>query len=91
MSNNVIRDIEGRYLSNDVVDAIYAFLRQKLMSHYTTVSDYCDITITMFHFTNGFYKIEFTEVNKAEPRYLEIPESWVLSYIREKKINSIIE
>jgi hypothetical protein len=81
-----MRDIEGRYLSSDVREAINSFLLEK---------GWCVMTdnrvITNIHLREGFYKTEFSEPNKSDIGYIEIPEYWIKSFIRNKKINQIIE
>ena len=81
-----MRDVEGRYLSQDVVDGIHSFLLEKGCSTVNGVPN-----ITNIYLTEGFYKTEFSEPNKAELKYLEIPEHWVKSFIRNKKIDKLIE
>jgi len=81
-----MRDIEGRYLSTDVIEAIKSFLLDIGCSTVNGVPN-----ITNIHFTEGFYKTEFSEPIKSDIGYIEIPEHWVKSYIRNKKINKIIE
>lgn len=81
-----MRDIEGRYLSPDVIEAIKSFLLEKGCKTVDGIPN-----ITNIHLTEGFYKTEFSEPNKAELGFLEIPEYWVKSFIRNKKINKIIE
>ena len=81
-----MRDIEGRYLSDDVVDAIKSFLLEKGCLTLNGVPN-----ITNIHFSDGLYKTEYTEPAKDVQGYLEIPEYWVKSYIRNKKINKLID
>jgi len=80
-----MRDIEGRYLSDNEIEAINSYLLQNGCSTINGTPN-----ITNIHFTNGFYKTEFSEANKATLSYLEVPENWVKSFIRDKKINKII-
>ena len=80
-----MRDIESKYLSSDVIEAVNYFLLEKGCKTINGVPN-----ITNIHFTEGFYKTEFSEPNKAELGYLEIPEHFVKSFIRNKKINKII-
>ena len=81
-----MRDIEGRFLSSDVVEAVNFFLLEKGCKTINGTPN-----ITNIHLTEGFYKTEFSEPNKAELKYLEIPEHWVKSFIRNKKIDKLIE
>jgi hypothetical protein len=81
-----MRDAEGRYLSSDVREAINSFLLEKGCKTVDGIPN-----IKNIHFTEGFYKTEFSEPNKSELCFLEIPEYWVKSFIRNKKINKIIE
>ena len=81
-----MRDIEGRFLSSDVVEAVNSFLLEKGCKTINGAPN-----ITNIHLTEGFYKTEFSEPNKAELGYLEIPEHWVKSFIRNKKIDKLIE
>lgn len=81
-----MRDIEGRYLSDDVVDAIKSFLLERGCLTLNGVPN-----ITNIHFSDGLYKTEYTEPAKDAQGYLEIPEYWVKSYIRNKKINKLID
>ena len=79
-----MRDIEGRYLSDDVIEALKSFLLEKGCKTIDGIPN-----ITNIHFNKGFYKTEFSEPNKSELGYYEIPEYWVKSFIRNKKINNI--
>jgi hypothetical protein len=84
-----MRDIEGRFLSQDVVEAVNSFLLEKGCKTVDGIPN-----ITNIHLTDTsirLYKTEFSEPNKAELGYLEIPDYWVKSFIRNKKINKIIE
>jgi hypothetical protein len=81
-----MRDAEGRYLSQDIREAINSFLLEKGCKTFDGIPN-----ITNIHLREGFYKTEFSEPNKSELGFLEIPEYWVKSYIRNKKINKIIE
>ena len=81
-----MRDIEGRYLSQDVIEAINSFLLEKNCKTVNGIPN-----ITNIHFTSGFYKIEFSEPNKSELGFLEISDYWIKAFIRNKKINKIIE
>ena len=81
-----MRDIEGRYLSPDVVESVNYFLLERGCKTTNGIPN-----ITNIHLTEGFYKTEFSEPNKAELGYLEIPEHWVKSFIRNKKIDKLIE
>lgn len=81
-----MRDIEGRYLSSDVVEAVNYFLLERGCKTVNGIPN-----ITNIHLTGGFYKTEFTELDKSDIGYIEIPEHWVKSFIRNKKINQIIE
>jgi len=81
-----MRDIEGRYLSPDVVEAVNSFLLEKECKTINGIPN-----ITNIHLTEGFYKTEFSEPNKEDIGYIEIPDYWVKSFIRNKKINKIIE
>jgi len=81
-----MRDVEGKYLSQDTIEAINSFLLEKNCKTVDGIPN-----ITNIHLTEGFYKTEFSELNKSELGYLEIPEYWVKSFIRNKKINKIIE
>jgi len=81
-----MRDIEGRYLSQDIIEAIKSFLLEKDCKTVDGIPN-----ITNIHLREGFYKTEFSEPNKSDIGYIEIPEHWVKSFIRNKKINKIIE
>ena len=81
-----MRDIEGRFLSSDVVEAVNSFLLEKGCKTVNGIPN-----ITNIHLREGFYKTEFSEPNKSDIGYIEIPEHWVKSFIRNKKINKIIE
>ena len=81
-----MRDIEGRYLSQNVIEAINFFLLEKGCKTVDGIPN-----ITNIHLTGGFYKIEFTEPDKSDIGYIEIPEHWVKSFVRNKKIDKIIE
>jgi hypothetical protein len=78
----MIRDSEGRYLSSDVIEGIHFFLLEK---------GYSSPNITNIHLNYGFYKTEFTHVGISDIGYAEVPEHCVKSFIRNKKINQIIE
>jgi hypothetical protein len=78
----VIRDAEGRYLSNDEIEGIHSFLLEKGCP---------SPNITNIHLNYGLYKTEFSELNKPDIKYMEIPEHWIKSYIRNKKIDKLIE
>ena len=79
------RDISGKYLSADVMESLESFLIENgsLLTNGRP-------NITSVYINDGFYKTEFSEPNKAELGYLEIPKHWVESFIRDKKINSIL-
>jgi hypothetical protein len=79
----MIRDSEGRFLSSDVIEGIHSFL---LLERGCSSPN-----ITNIHLNSGFYKTEFTHIGKTDIGYVEVPEYWVKSYIRNKKINKIIE
>jgi hypothetical protein len=81
-----MRDIEGRFLSSEVIEAIKSFLIDKGCKTINGIPN-----ITNIHFTEGFYKTEFSEPGKDDQGYIEIPEDWVKSFIRNKKINKIID
>ena len=81
-----MRDVEGRYLSQDIREAINSFLLEKGCKTVDGIPN-----ITNIHLREGFYKTEFSEPNKSDIGYIEIPEHWVKSFIRNKKINKIIE
>lgn len=81
-----MRDIEGRYLSEDTIEAIKYFLLER-----GCITLDGNPNITNIHFSEGVYKTEYTEPSKDSQGYLEIPEHFVKSYIRDKKINKIIE
>ena len=81
-----MRDIEGRFLSSDVVEAVNSFLLEKGCKTIDGIPN-----ITNIHLTEGSYKTEFSEPNKAEIGYIEIPDHWVKSFIRNKKIDKLIE
>jgi|LauGreDrversion4_2_1035121.scaffolds.fasta_scaffold111110_4 hypothetical protein len=80
-----MRDAEGRYLSSDVREAINSFLLEKGCKTVDGIPN-----ITNIHLRDGFYKTEFSEPNKSDIGYIEIPEHFVKSFIRDKKINKII-
>jgi len=80
-----MRDIEGRYLSPDVREAINSFLLEKGCKTVDGIPN-----ITNIHLKEGFYKTEFSEPNKSDIGYIEIPEHFVKSYIRNKKINNVL-
>jgi len=80
-----MRDVEGRYLSQDIREAINSFLLEKGCKTVDGIPN-----ITNIHLREGFYKTEFSEPNKSDIGYIEIPEHWVKSFIRDKKINKII-
>jgi hypothetical protein len=81
-----MRDIEGRYLSSDVVESVNSFLLERGCKTVNGIPN-----ITNIHLTGGFYKTEFTEPDKSDIGYIEIPEHWVKSFIRNKKIDKLIE
>jgi hypothetical protein len=81
-----MRDIEGRFLSSDVVEAVNSFLLEKGCKTVDGIPN-----ITNIHLTEGLYKTEFSEPNREDIGYVEIPDYWVKSFIRNKKINKIIE
>lgn len=81
-----MRDIEGRFLSNDVIEGIHSFLLERGCKTTNGVPN-----ITNIHLTEGFYKTEFSEPNKEDIGYIEIPDYWVKSFIRNKKIDKLIE
>lgn len=81
----MMRDIEGNYLSVDVWDSLKSFLLEKGCK---TVDG--NPNIVSVHLSSGFYKTEFTEPNRSDIGYIEIPEHWVKSFIRNRKINKII-
>jgi hypothetical protein len=81
-----MRDIEGKYLSDDVIEAIKVFLLDRGL---ITLDG--NPNIKSIHLSKGLYKIEYTEPNKESQGYLEIPEFLIKSFIRNKKINKIIE
>ena len=81
-----MRDIEGRFLSNDVIEGIHSFL---LLERGCSSPN-----ITNIHFNSGLFVVEgfqFTHIGKTDIGYVEVPEYWIKSYIRNKKINKIIE
>jgi hypothetical protein len=80
-----MRDIEGRYLSYDVIEAVKFFLLKRGCKTVNGVPN-----ITNIHLTEGFYKTEFSEPDKSDIGYIEIPEYWIKSFIRNKKIDKII-
>ena len=81
-----MRDIEGRFLPPDVGEALKSFLLERGCKTVNGIPN-----ITNVHLTDGFYKTEFTEPDKSDIGYIEIPEHWVKSFIRNKKIDKIIE
>ena len=81
-----MRDIEGRFLSQDVIEAIKSFLVERGCKTVDGIPN-----INTIHFTEGFYKTEFSEPNKSELGFLEISEYWVKAFIRNKKIDKLIE
>lgn len=85
-----MRDTNGRFLSNDEIDAIYFFIKRHLL-YYLNCNDFTyyinSITYTKKDI-NNYYFIEFTQRHMST---LEITESEVISYIRNKKIDNIID
>ena len=79
----VRRGIEGRYLPDDVTEALNSFLLERGFNGIPN--------ITSIHLRGGFYKTEFSEPNRSDIGYIEIPEHWVKSFIRNKKIDKLIE
>ena len=110
-----MRDIEGKYLSEDVILALKSFLLErgcKVVEYYnkagyTRSNDPKALLIASdsslestidgmpniisVHLNKGFYSLEFTEPGKSDIGYVEVPEDWVKSFIRDKKINQIID
>lgn len=80
-----MRDAHGRYISDDVIEAIKSFLIDRGC---LTLDG--NPNITNIHFSESLYKTEYLEPGKDSQGYLEIPEHWVKSFIRNKKIDSII-
>jgi hypothetical protein len=80
-----MRDIEGRFLPDDVRESINYFLLEKGCKTVDGIPN-----ITNIHLKEGFYKTEFSEPNKSDIGYIEIPEHFVKSYIRNKKINNVL-
>ena len=95
-----MRDIEGKYLSEDVILALKSFLLERGCK----VVEYYDKTgyprpestidgmpnIISVHLKSGFYSLEFTEPGKSDIGYVEVPEDWVKAFIRDKKIDNLL-
>lgn len=81
-----MRDIEGKYLSSDVVLALRTFLLEKGCKVVENTPN-----IISVHLKNGFYSLEFTEPGKSDIGYVEVPEDWVKSFIRDQKITQILQ
>ena len=93
-----MRDIEGKYLSEDVVLALRTYLLERGCKVTATIDNqtfetiiYGVPNIISVHLKGGFYSLEFTEPGKSDIGYVEVPEDWVKSFIRDKKINQIID
>ena len=74
----MIRDVEGKYLSDDVIEGIHFYLLERGCSSPNIPTNYQAPNI---HHNYGFYKTEFTHVGKTDIGYVEVPEHWVKSYI----------
>jgi hypothetical protein len=78
------RDIQGMYLSDEEIIAIEVYLKQ---SGYIGVKSFS----TTVENTDLFYRVEFVKQGISATGYKEIPTHWVKSFIRERKINQIID
>ena len=81
-----MRDINGKSLTADELDAIEYYLMQ-----YDCLTLNGKPQITSIEYRADVYKIEVIEPNKEYLSYAEAPTHWVKSFIRDKKINQIIE
>lgn len=88
-----MRDIDGKYLSSDVVLALRSYLLERGCK---TIGQTLESTIEgipniiSVHLKGGFYSLEFTEPGKSDIGYVEVPEHWVKSFIRDNKIDKLL-
>lgn len=78
-----MRHIHGSYIKDDEISAI-----ENWLVGFGAISP---TVISNIEVTDKAYKVEFIECGKRSLSYQEIPVDWVKSFIRDKKINTIIE
>jgi len=77
-----MRDMQGRYIKDDEITAIDNYL--------IGFGARSPIVLSNIEVTDEAYKVEFIEYGKRSLSYLAVPVHWVKSFIRDKKINTII-
>lgn len=103
-----MRDIKGKYLSEDVILALKSFLLErgcKVVEYYdkagyprleSTIDGMPNIISVHYDKSQHrlprgpLYSLEFTEPGKSDIGYVEVPEDWVKSFIRDKKIDNLL-
>ena len=80
------RDTNGRFLKPEEVSACNDYL----IIAWGCRSINNEANITSITIDNDLYKVEFTQPLSEYRHYVEIPDCWIQSHIRNKKIDYIL-